>query len=181
MAWTVPRTASTDEIWTSTDWNTYVKNNLLETFPGKATAALQYPVATGLNAIAMRTASSATTATSETRTSATYGDLSGGATGPAVTVTTGTAALVMWTVSHSNGSASIDTWSSVAISGATTLSASDAWGTRMDGVAAGNANRFGMAHLFTSLTAGSNTFTVKYRSSSGTATYVNRHIIAVPL
>jgi hypothetical protein len=180
MAWTVPRTASTDEIWTSSDWNTYVRDNLGQTFPGLASAALQYFVAEGLNNVDVRSAGSATTAGSSTRTSASYGDCADGAL-PTVTVTSGTACLVMWTVSHSNGSASIDTWSSVAVSGATTISASDAWGTRMDGVAANNANRFGMAHLFTTLTAGSNTFTVKYRSSSGTATYVNRHIIAVPL
>ena len=35
-------------------------------------------------------------------------------------------------------------------------------------------------HLVTGLTAGSNTFTAKYKSSSSTCTFVNRNIIVTP-
>ncbi|MBI3358540.1 MAG: hypothetical protein HY037_02980 [Nitrospirae bacterium] len=33
----------------------------------------------------------------------------------------------------------------------------------------------------TGLTAGSNTFTAKYKTSAGTATFVNRNIVVIPL
>jgi hypothetical protein len=179
MAWTVPRTASTDEIWASSDWNTYVKNNLSETMPGKVSAALQYCVATGLNAITTRTAGSATVATSQTTTSTSYVDLT--TVGPSVTATTGTAALVMWSAQMSNSGANNQCRTSVAVSSATTISANDEWSALVDGVPASDINRFGGFKLYTTLTAGSNIFTVKYRVSAGTGTFVDRHIIVVPL
>jgi hypothetical protein len=179
MAWTVPRTADSDEVWSSSDWNTYVRANLLETFPGKATAALQYFVATGVNAITTRTAADATVATSQTTTSTSYTDLT--TVGPAPAATTGTAAMVFFSAQMSNSGANNQCRISVAVSGATTISANDEWSALVDGVGAGELNRFGGFKLFTTLTSGSNTFTMKYKVSAGTGTFVNRHAIVVPL
>lgn len=179
MAWTVPRTADSSEVWTSSDWNTYVRDNLLETFPGKASAALQYFVATGVNAITTRAADSQTVATSQTTTSTSYTNLT--TVGPQSTRTTGTAALVMWAAQMSNNGSNNQCRTSVAVSSATTIAASDEWSALVDGVAAGELNRFGGFKLFTTLNAGSNVFTVQYKVSAGTGTFVNRHIIVVPL
>jgi hypothetical protein len=179
MAWTVPRTASSDEIWASSDWNKYVRDNLLETFPGKAAAALEYPVATGLNAIAMRTAGSATVAISETTASTSYTNLT--TNGPTVTKATGTAALVMWSARMSHSLANNWCRTSCDVTSATTIAANDEWSALVDGVGAGDLNRFGAFKLFTTLNAGSNVFTMKYKTQAATATFVDRHIIVVPL
>lgn len=178
MAWTAPRTANTDEIWTSSDFNTYVRDNMLETMPGKATAANEYFVSTDLNAIVARSASSATVATSETTASTSYTDLT--TSGPAVTVTTGRRALVFYSSGMSNSSASTQTFISVGVTSATTITADDDWCAMADGVDATRTNRFGMFHLFTTLTAGSNIFTMKYKVGAGTGTFLNRHLIVIP-
>lgn len=92
MAWTSPMTAVERDIWTAAQWNAHIRDNLLETMPGKATTAGNYFVSTGLKSIAERSGSSAVVTTAETRSNAAYGDLA--TSGPAVTVTTGTEALV---------------------------------------------------------------------------------------
>jgi hypothetical protein len=51
MAWTAPRTWVTGEIVTAAYLNSNVRDNMLETSPGKATAAGDIFVATGANAI----------------------------------------------------------------------------------------------------------------------------------
>lgn len=179
MAWTAPMTAVAGDIWTSAQFNAHVRDNLLETMPGKATAANRIFVSNGLNSIAERVPSTATVATAQTTSSTSYTDL--GTVGPAVTVTTGTAAIV-WAVVRTEHSSSTGECSwSVAVSGASTVAASDNWRGLQSGVAASNPNRFGVCHLFTGLTAGSNTFTVKYKTTGATATFQDRDIVVVPL
>jgi hypothetical protein len=188
MAWTAPRTAQTSEVWSSSDWNTYVRGNLLETMPGKATAALQYFCSTGLNAIAARaaggiagdTATTGWVATSQTTSSTSYTDLT--TVGPSVASTTGKRALVFYSAAMSNNTNSTQVSISVAVSGSTTIAADDTWRAMADGVDASRTNRFGMFHLFTTLTEGPNTFTMKYKVGSGatTGTFSDRHLIVVP-
>lgn len=179
MAWTAPMTAVSGEIWTSAQFNAHIRDNLLETMPGKATAANRIFVSNGLNSIAERVPSTAIVATAQTTSSTTYTDLT--TVGPQVTVTTGTAAVVwaMARTQHSSGTGECS-WS-VAVSGATTLAASDDWRGLQSGVTAANPNRFGVCHLFTNLTAGSNTFTVKYKTTGATATFQDRDIVVLPL
>lgn len=179
MAWTAPMTAVSGDIWTSAQFNAHIRDNLLETMPGKATAANRMYISNGLNSIAERVPSTATVATSQTTSSTSYVDLA--TVGPAVTVTTGTSAVV-WAVArsqHSSGGGECS-WS-VAVSGATVRAANDDWRGLQSGVTAANPNRFGVTHLFTGLTAGSNTFTVKYKTSGATATFQDRDIIVLPL
>lgn len=180
MAWTAPMTAVSGEIWTSAQFNAHIRDNLLETMPGKATAANRLYVSNGLNSIAERVPTQATVATSQTTSSTSYGDLA--TVGPAVTVTTGTQAIV-WAIvrsQHSAGGSGECSWS-VAVSGATTVAASDNWRGLQSGVTAANPNRFGVCHLFTGLTAGSNTFTIKYKTTGATATFQDRDIVVLPL
>ena len=175
MAWTAPMTATENTAWTSSQWNTHVRDNLNETSPAKATAAARYLVSNGTNTIAERVPSAASVATSQTTTSTTYADLA--TVGPAVTVTTGTHALVMHIV-RQNTSGSNSCWASHAVSGATTISANDEWATRMNET---NDMTISAVKLHTGLTAGSNTFTMKYKqSTSGTATFVDRRITVLP-
>lgn len=182
MAWTAPMTAVSNTALTAAQWNTHVRDNLLETAPGKASAAGQVFVSTGANAIAARTPAFATVATQQTTTSTTYANLA--TPGPTVTVTTGTSALVFINceIDHdSNSTAAI--WASYEVSGATTIAAADSWGLRRDGITFANSNRWGATHMRNDLNPGSNTFTMKYREFSATANAVfrDRHLIVFPL
>jgi phenylacetate-coenzyme A ligase PaaK-like adenylate-forming protein len=174
-------TATDNQTWTSAQWNTHVRDNLNETMPGKATAGGgQWYITTGTNAIAARTISTATVATSQATTNTGYTDLT--TVGPSVTVTTGTQALVFIAAHMQNNTADQDASISYAVSGATTVAASDSWRAFVDGVAAANPERYGMVHFRTGLTAGSNTFTMKYRTGGATtATFQDRTIIVMAL
>jgi hypothetical protein len=97
--------------------------------------------------------------------SSSYTDMSA-PTGPAVTVTTGTKALVIISARIRCDQSTGFGWMSYAVSGATTVSASDTTALMKNGT---NWMRASAASVVT-LTAGSNTFTTKYKST--TAGYV---------
>ena len=119
---------------------------------------------------------SATVATSETTTSTSYTALT--TAGPEVTLTTGTKALVIVSAASNNSGASGRQFSSYKVSGATTIASSDA----VAQVPMGAVNmRNSSASRLTSLTAGSNTFTMEYKVSGGTGTFLNREIIVIDL
>lgn len=90
--WTPPMTAVTNSLWTSAQFNTYIRDNMLATEGAKAQSAGAYFASTGIGAITQRSPSSAAVTTSQTRANEAYGDLT--TVGPAVSVTTGTSALV---------------------------------------------------------------------------------------
>jgi hypothetical protein len=70
---------------------------------------------------------------------------------------------------------------SYAVSGATTTSASDDWALGASGInGTGYQMRMSAASVAT-LTAGSNTFTAKYRSSSGQSAFKSRNIFVINL
>lgn len=184
MAWTAPMTAVTNNAWTAAQFNTHVRDNFLETMPGKATTAGRYFCSTGANAIAERTFGSATVATSETlAVSASYGALA--TPGPAVTVTTGTRAMVWWASAFwNNTSTSSFALSSVAVSGASTVASSDDVSLFCRGSASagsGDAVRLSTGHLFTGLTAGSNTFTMQYKALSQQGAWQDRELVVMAL
>jgi hypothetical protein len=117
-------------------------------------------------------------ATNETSASTSYTDLATG--GPAATVTTGTSALVTITCTQGNAGAGSSTYTGYAVSGASTVGANDARAllTATQGV---NNQGFSATYLQTGLTAGSNVFTLKYRVTSGTGSWLNRGITVQPL
>jgi hypothetical protein len=117
-------------------------------------------------------------ATSQTTTSTSYTDLT--TSGPAVTVTTGTKALVIVSSTSSNSSTLNLCFMSFAISGATTSSASDNRAFRSYTASSGAFSRGSTATAVT-LTAGSNTFTAKYKVSAGTGTFEDRQIFVINL
>lgn len=117
-------------------------------------------------------------ATSQNTTSTSYTDLA--TSGPAVTLTTGTKALVIITCASANSDINRTCYMSYAVSGATTIAASDS-------VAAVNQNggqtatmRYSAVSVPT-LTAGSNTFTAKYQVNAGTGSFVDREIFVINL
>ncbi|OII61219.1 hypothetical protein BJP40_06745 [Streptomyces sp. CC53] len=178
MAWTSPMTAVANDVFTAAQFNTHVRDNLLETAPAKATTDGGMFFATGANAIAERVPTTATVATSESTTSTSYTDLS--TAGPAVTVTTGTRALVFISADAQNDAAGSDALYSYAVSGSTTVAAADSFGSFLES-SGSRRHRWTVASMQTGLTAGSNTFTMKYRVSANTGTFQNRNIVVVPM
>lgn len=178
MTWTAPMTAVAGATFTAAEFNTYVRDNLNECPTAKATAEGQFFVSTAANAVAARQLSFQAVTTSQTTTSLSYVDLT--TVGPVVTVNTGTRALVMFSSSLDNSGTNGASQVSVKVSGASSIAASDNWQIKRDGVTATNAHRYGTAHMFDTLTPGSNTFTMQYKVGSGTGTFAAREIIVLP-
>jgi hypothetical protein len=116
-----------------------------------------------------------------TRGSTSYGStLTGSDAGPAVTVTVGASGIVLVHFAV-RGSVDVEAaWASVAVSGASTVAASDTWAILVN--ASVGSVRFGSTAIFTGLAAGSTTFTLQYRNSTSpvVSTWLYREIIAVP-
>ncbi|MES2963579.1 MAG: hypothetical protein V4760_06785, partial [Bdellovibrionota bacterium] len=120
--------------------------------------------------------SSAVVATSETTGTSSWVDLT--TAGPAVTVTSGTSALVTMTAElKANASAGTTCAVSFAVSGATTIAASTSQKLEVSNTA--GFQHMSATYLVTGLNAGSNTFTLKYQaiSPTTTCTFLNRNII----
>ena len=120
--------------------------------------------------------------TSETTTSTTFTDLA--TVGPSVTLTTGTKALVTITSYIHNSTNSTENFIGFAVSGATTIAADSTRCLFLSNTSTGNGRpelRYSYSYILTGLTAGSNTFTLKYRCSSGTLRAQNRIISVVDM
>ena len=120
----------------------------------------------------------ATVATSQTTTSTSYTDLA--TSGPAVTLTTGTKALVIITCASANTDINRTCLMSYAVSGATTIAASDSVASVNQNSGQTSTMRYSLASVPT-LTAGSNTFTAKYAVNAGTGTFWDREIFVINL
>lgn len=179
MAWSSPLTAVSSAALTAGQWNASVRDNLLETVPAKATAAGRIFVSTGANTIAERVPTTAAVNTSESTTSATMTDLT--TPGPALTVTTGTRAIVFLTARIRNDTATQAGIVGYTMSGATTIAATESRSLRHETNGTTDFNRSSYATIDTALTAGSNTFTAKYLATGGTAEFAQREIAVVPL
>jgi hypothetical protein len=119
---------------------------------------------------------SAIVATMENTTSTSYTNLT--TNGPAVTVTTGTKALVIISCEVAGSTTTNETYVSYGVTGATTIAASDANVIKHTNA---YAERQSSASRLSTLTAGSNTFTMKYRVNTGTGYFLNREIIVINL
>ena len=120
------------------------------------------------------TPKSAVVATSQTTASLTYVDLT--TAGASVSCVTGTSAIVTVCAQITNSAAATN-YASYAVSGATTIAAADAIAAIVVASAANVPNlSASTTQIITGLTAGTNTFTMKYRVTAGTGTFVNRSI-----
>lgn len=174
-------TAVANSIFTASQFNQYVRDNLNETAPAKAVNAGGYFVTTGVNAIAERTAGHDLINASETTASTTFVDLT--TPGPAVTKTTGTQAFVAVYGLVSIDTAGVSALMSFAVSGATAVAATDTRSISYQpgSVAAARSLRASAVTLLDGLTPGSNIFTAKYRVTGGVGTFNNRRIAVIPL
>lgn len=177
MTWTVPFTAIDGTPFTAAQYNTNIRDNLVETETSRAQTMSGYCVTVGSNQIAERVGATSVIGTSDTTASAgTYTDLDN-TPGPEVTVFTGTMAFVAVSCSLSNSSGNA-AWMSHAVSGATETDAVDSLGIELQSTVG---QKPGAVFLRTDLTPGYNTFTSKYRvSTSGTGTFAARRITVFP-
>ena len=120
-----------------------------------------------------------TDTTCSTTTTASFADPStAGSTNPTVTLVTGTSAIVDINSTLYNSSTTAYTYVSFAVSGATTLAGSEANSYYYSPVSAQPADQHtGRRLIITGLTAGTNTFTMKYKVSAGTGQYNRRTLI----
>lgn len=108
-------------------------------------------------------------ATLQTTTSTSYTDLA--TVGPTATITSkGTKAIALWALNQSTTSGSCA--SSVAVSGATTTAAADTSGT-----VGSDGGRTAIGWAVFTITPGSNTYTLKYRVTGGTGTFLDRRMM----
>ena len=180
MAWTTFPTLTDGQVLTGAHMQ-LVRDNFAETAPAKATTAGRFIVTTGANTIAERIPTNNFVGTSETTTSNVYTDRT--TVGPAVTVTTGTRAIVAVTCDAWNSTLSAYSWMSYAVSGASTVSASDSigMGIRSATADAATGSRCSYIDMNTSLTGGSNVFTAKYRATTANGKFGNRALLVIPL
>lgn len=180
MAWTAPQTWLPGVV-TAGEMNVELRDNLL------AQAAA---IASGANPNRLLTASAANTieirdwkenevqtgGTAEDTTSTSYTDLA--TAGPTVTLTTGTKVAVWITAQLTNVTVNAVAWASFAVSGATTSAAADGRAIVHQPAVAGRYLRTTVCTLL-DVTAGSNTFTMKYKATSGTCRATRRAIMVV--
>lgn len=203
MAWTAPRTWVTGETVTAALMNAHVRDNFLETSAATVTTAGDIAFADAANSMGSRVAIGADNThlisngsapvwrevtiatdaltTSNASNSTTFVPLDSGwgfASEVEVTLTTGTRALVLFKARLSNDTVGALTVLSFAISGASTDAAADNHAISYEASNVGDQAMFGGFDLRTGLTAGSNTFTLEGKVSSGIGT-INRPEIAV--
>lgn len=177
MTWTTPFTASLNDDLPSSTWNASVRDDLFQTEAFVDNAPGAHYIAAGANVIMIEGIQSSRVATLETTTSTAYVDLS--TVGPTVTVALHSSAIVIASAELSNSSTNSASKVSVAMSGSSTIAASDDWSCITDGMNAFMQSRRGVAHRFTGI-SGACTFTMKYAASSGVGSFLNRELIVIP-
>lgn len=178
MAWTAPLTWTSNTILSAALLNTHLRDNLNTLEPALATVVGSFFATSAANAIQQKTPDWDYIATSETTASAVFANLA--TVGPAVTVATSTHCLVFHRARMQHSVVNSALIASYAVSGATTRAATDNIALLADGLRAANFVQLSGINLFTDLTAGSNTFTMQYRTSAATATFSKRFIAAIP-
>lgn len=179
MAWTAPTTAIAGAVFTAAIFNASVRDNLNVTAVGIASAAGRLIVTTAAKVVAERNPDTDTVGTSESTTSLSYVNLA--TTGPTVTITTGTRALVILGCSSSNSTVGNGARMGIDLSGATTLAVGDSNSFMSSSGNANDAYQGSWVTIFNPINAGSNVFQAKYRASTaGSASFSNRVVSIMP-
>lgn len=172
MAWTAPMTAVDGSAFTAAQFNSHVRDNLLETMPAKALTVGDYFTTAGTNSVTTRRPYTANVATSETTTSTTYTDLT--TVGPTLTsVDVGNAAFLFFGAQVNNSGANFCLMSCTMTGIAGLPSDTLAYGVQ------GTAVRKYGTFIRLIVTPGVYTFQAKYRVSGGTGTFSTRNITLV--
>lgn len=180
MAWTSPMTFVSNTALTAAQLNTYLRDNMNETAPAKATTSGYHFVSAGESVIAERPWIGENIPAYETTTSGSYTNLA--TTGPTITAVTGSQIMyVMSSQLRCTTAANTAIRVSLDISGATTIAASDNKDLVIDGLGTGNKLKCSVVYMET-VTPGTNTFTMKYRTNAGaTGEFGERHLILICL
>lgn len=177
MAWTAPMTAVDNTPFYAVEFNTHVRDNLLETAPAKATGEGNLFVSTGTNTISERVPSGAFVAAEQITNQTGYSELF--SVGPNVTVETGSAALVILGCNMGNSLTNVSSYMSFTVG---LFSASDqrAVGKTSQTVAEIRSSYSNYVWI-SGLTPGTNTFSARYRVTGGVGSFGNRSLIVLPL
>lgn len=180
MAWTAPKTWTTNEVLFASDLNTYLTANLDTSAPALAEYENSYFVSSGENSVAERRMGYDEVNANESTSSTTFTDLD--TVGPRVTVTTGSGGAVVWLcadLNNANNSALVAI-ASVEITGAAGGD-SNAAADNDRAVYTQNTAQFQNIIFYDGLTPGENTFTMKYSvSGAGTCFFRWRRMMVMP-
>ena len=182
MAWTAPMTFSDGVALTAAQLNTYLRDNLNETMTAKATTAGALMFSTDVNEWAERFSGFSRDNATFSTASTSYVDSASGR--PAVTVTTGTDALVVFAAHIGNTSANTATYCTYNVTGASSIASAESQSIRLDGYIASTGDNYigaGMYDIRQDLTPGENTFTMRYRVDAGTGSFAYRMLAVQPL
>lgn len=181
MTWTTPRTWVSSETLTAALLNEQLRDNMLKQAAQIVTGERGYVVSTGLNELAVRHTRRANVLAAVSTTSTTFTSPST-SPGPSLTIDTDTQCVVMYECHIKNETAGTAAWASIAVSGATTEAASDSWAIRGQRPAEETSCQ-AQFRWFTTLTPGTNTFTMQYKTGNAadTATFRRRRLMALPL
>ena len=179
IAWSTPLTAVSNAALTAAQWNASVRDNLNETAPGKATAAGQIFVATGLNAVAARVSvqDAYTGGGTDSTNSTVFTGLTGGAS---ISMATGAKAIIHSYAVWSHDVAGSRSVVSHSVSGATTTAATDSWAIINDCMVASRLTTSGITVAWTTLNSGTNTFTQAFRVVSNIGSFPQRRLVGIP-
>jgi hypothetical protein len=117
-------------------------------------------------------------ATSQSTSSTSFTNL---ATVQSVTLTTGTKAVVWGSFGVYNGTTGALQSIGIAVSGSTTIAASLTYGGMYRIIGANQDHYYAFAVYFNALTAGSNTFTLQFATSTDSSTFFNRHLVVADM
>lgn len=181
MAWTVPMTAIAGSVFTAAQWNTHIRDNLLETEVGRAQTAGGYSASSGYHQLSEYTAETHFPNTTVTTVETSYVDPEEGI-GPTITLLTDTHAIVgIYGAGRTSGGTAA--WMSFAVTDVnenTIIEPQDTFAVQFH-VTTPDSWRGSAVNGISGLTPGLNTFTMKYRvSTSGTGTFSSMRMIVIP-
>ena len=181
MAWSSPFTAVTGNVFTASQWNQYGRDNLLISEAAVALSAGGLICTTAANALIQRNPTVLMIPFYDATATTTYVDLPNGA-GPAFSVANGTACLISVGATLYNSNAGLGSRMTFALSGSNTLSATDDNSFYAESGTAGDTFSGTWTGVRMAMTAGTTTFTAKYRTTAGggTSTFAHRVIAVVP-
>lgn len=191
MAWTAPATYTAATALTAATMNQQVRDNFLEMEVADATKIGSLFISTGANALGERVPGSQAITSHGSTTSTVYTDLTTGGVGPTVSVTIGTAMIVILTCQLYNTTSS--TWArmSYTMTGSSSFTAADARSIgvqkKREGALSGTVESVdtfeqgSLVTMHTGLTAGDVTVVAKYNASSGSAHFQVRRLMVIPL
>lgn len=177
MAWSSPYTAVAGVVLDAADYNQYVRDNMNEALTAKAAVEGSYFATSAVNELSERHAQEAAVISASTTTSTSFTDLADGL-GPSMTLETGPMALVSVYCNHWADTSPFAAWMGFAVSGDSIIAAADGFSIQLSN---NGGQHIGAQFLIDTLTPGMNTFTAKFRvSTGGTALFSSRRLTVMP-